>query len=262
MKKFIPVYLLISLTAIAIISLSSCVKKCEDCPSGYYRVVDEPKEGNCYCCPDGTKYDESSGDCYYGGMITGNVVVPKIGNDNNIIYPGIQGAKVEIENTSYSTTTVSQGTYSISDIIEGAYNVKASDPSYGSKYSASQAKPVVVLPQGLSTVDNLVMMPNYASDEQIIHGKVYYNDLVTPLANTEVKLYIAAYNTTTHEYQPGTYQASTITSSDGSYAFYHAANEYLLTYNGNELYRTDYPSQTVLALESIDGIAEFSFYVP
>lgn len=40
----------------AVSSLASCGKKCSDCPAGTFLAVDEPEDGNCICCPDGTTY--------------------------------------------------------------------------------------------------------------------------------------------------------------------------------------------------------------
>ena len=45
--------------------MTGCSKKCGECPSGQYLVVDNPKEKQCYCCPDGTRYDSGTGTCKY-----------------------------------------------------------------------------------------------------------------------------------------------------------------------------------------------------
>ena len=47
----------------SVVYLPSCSKKCGECPSGQYLVVDNPKEKQCYCCPDSTNYDASTGMC-------------------------------------------------------------------------------------------------------------------------------------------------------------------------------------------------------
>jgi len=35
-----------------------CKKKCGDCPDNHTLVVDNPKGGECICCPDGTVYED------------------------------------------------------------------------------------------------------------------------------------------------------------------------------------------------------------
>lgn len=41
---------------------SACSKKCGDCPENHYLTVDNPKDGECICCPEGTVYE--GGYCY------------------------------------------------------------------------------------------------------------------------------------------------------------------------------------------------------
>ena len=63
MKKLTPVLLAIFIAGNFMISLPGCAKKCGDCPSGQTLVIDNPKENQCYCCPDGTSYDATTGTC-------------------------------------------------------------------------------------------------------------------------------------------------------------------------------------------------------
>ncbi len=59
-------FLFLVLTGFATVLLTtSCTKKCNECPSGYYLAVDKPEDDNCYCCPDGTTYNSETGYCEY-----------------------------------------------------------------------------------------------------------------------------------------------------------------------------------------------------
>lgn len=44
-------------------TLISCGKKCGECPEGMHLSVDEPKEKNCICCPNGQEYNAALGHC-------------------------------------------------------------------------------------------------------------------------------------------------------------------------------------------------------
>ena len=65
MKKLAPSLLAIFIADGFIVSLSGCSKKCGECHPGQYRVVNNPKKGQCYCCPNDTKYNSQTGTCDY-----------------------------------------------------------------------------------------------------------------------------------------------------------------------------------------------------
>jgi len=48
--------LVMMFVAASVSAFVGCGKKCEDCPAGYNLAVDEPEDGNCVCCPNGTTY--------------------------------------------------------------------------------------------------------------------------------------------------------------------------------------------------------------
>ncbi|WP_343786132.1 hypothetical protein [Wandonia haliotis] len=51
-------YLLLLVGGILVtFGISSCKKECGDCPDSHFLVVDNPKEGDCICCPNGTTYE-------------------------------------------------------------------------------------------------------------------------------------------------------------------------------------------------------------
>ena len=60
MKRF----LITSATVLAFaLAMTSCKKKCSDCPDGMHLSVDEPKEKSCIFCPTGEDYDAALGYC-------------------------------------------------------------------------------------------------------------------------------------------------------------------------------------------------------
>lgn len=65
MKKLTANLSAMLITCGLIASSSGCSKKCGECPSGQYLVVDNPKSNQCYCCPDGTEYDSNTKTCKY-----------------------------------------------------------------------------------------------------------------------------------------------------------------------------------------------------
>ena len=165
-----------------------------------------------------TTPDDITIDPKHTGMITGRVTVPEIGSDNQIIYKGIEKAGVIIEGTDFKTITVSEGIYSIDNIPAGTYNVvgNASITGVDGKWLylyTGATKPVTVLKQQTITVPDIELNPtNWRTS--IVYGKVYYKDGGI-YGGKEISM---------NDDHLSRKIASTITSSDGSYAFYNAFN--------------------------------------
>jgi len=134
------------------------------------------------------------------GMITGQVLSSKIEN-NQVVYEGLEEARVYVQDTDFRTKTISEGIYSIDNIPAGSYNVGA---SWG-YVAAENTKPVTVRKQETVTVPDLKL-----NMEPILKGKIY--ETGTPFAGEEVDLYGGTSSCWEKLH-------STTTSSDGSYAF-------------------------------------------
>ncbi len=93
-------------------------------------------------------------DTAQNGMIRGLVLIPSVTN-NTVIWNGVAGAEVSLENTAYSITTGTGGIYAIDGIPTGSYSVKATLYKY-----KSVSKPVVVMRQTTYTVEDLKLEPS------------------------------------------------------------------------------------------------------
>ncbi|MCD4680328.1 MAG: carboxypeptidase-like regulatory domain-containing protein, partial [Bacteroidales bacterium] len=148
------------------------------------------------------------------------------------------------------------GMYAIDGIPTGSYNVKATALNY-----RSDTRSVVVIDQSVSSVPDLELTP----DQQtvILYGCIYNEDQITPFANKTIKLYRAGYNTSTGEYVPSTFVASTITSSKGEFAFMESSYDwYMLYYNSDyEIRWMDPDSPITGSTTNLGGIVERNAYI-
>ncbi len=158
------------------------------------------------------------------GMIQGRITVATVAN-NTVVWTPYAGANVEIQGTGFSTTSLQAGIYAIDGIPTGSYDVRASTPS-GAGYFPG-VRSVVVVAQNTSTVPDHQLEPCL-----ILHGKVYWQDSVSPFGNRTVTLQVAAFNTSTNQYVPGTVRSSTVTNPDGGFAFRTSPNNLMLTTPG------------------------------
>jgi len=171
---------------------------------------------------------EITTDTKHVGMIIGNVTVPRILN-NRITYEGFPYADVSIDGTNFSTKSLSNGSYAFDNISAGVYEIYARKLMSG--YIGNRVSVIAIKQTTISAPDHK-LTPN--SDNQIIFGKFFRINKSTPIANQEIRIY-----TMMGSGGPGTLRETTISSSDGSYAFYHGYNNYVLTSGGKQLKFTD-----------------------
>jgi hypothetical protein len=165
------------------------------------------------------------------GLIQGRVTVATVEN-NTIAWAGFSGATVSVQGTPFSTSSLGGGIYAIDRVPAGSHNVVASMPAGSHTYS-SGAQAVVVLPQSVSTVPDHQLVPVCTAQlNLILHGRVYWQDGVTPFATRTVRLHSASRNSSTGEYSPGTLKATTVTNTDGSFAFHTGLTNLLLATSG------------------------------
>ncbi len=163
---------------------------------------------------DVTTPDEIDVDTKHIGMIEGKVAVPKI-SDNRITYVGKEGIEVIIDETKFKTFTIGGGTYSIDNIPSGSYMVKANPKQNLYGYDSGQ-RPVTVVKQDVVNVGQINLIPNGSNPQghtDIIYG-LALDKSGNRYSNKRITMNEGA-NSTNREI------ASTVTSSDGSYAFYN-----------------------------------------
>jgi len=169
--------------------------------------------------------DDITIDPKHVGMVYGKAVSAEISPQNEITFSGYEGAQISIlkpnsENTGFRATSVSGGVYAIDNIPTGSYNVRGCGPRSKCDY-----EPAIVSSQQQYEVSDLVAAINRRDKEGIIYGKVKKQDGL-PYANKIIELWDA--NRTDSGTFPARKEASTTTSSDGSYAFYFEYDEYYL----------------------------------
>lgn len=202
---------------------------------------------------DVTTPDDITIDTKHVGMVEGRVTSAAIQN-NNLVYVGYSGAKVEIINTSFSVTSLINGTYSIDNVPAGSYNIEAGPSSFGSYWS--DVVSATIVKQTTTKASDHQLVPN--SSNQILYGKAYQSDRITPLANMTVKLHVAV----RPNMDPGTVKASTVTSFDGSFAFYRGNNDFVITANGNKLVFIDSGVDYIILSGSRNEIVRKNIYLP
>ena len=154
------------------------------------------------------------------------------GYNNRVVVTQYAGANVEVLRTEFSTNSLQAGIYAIDGIPTGSYNVRASMRSGTYDYS-SGVRSVVVVAQNTSTVPDHQLEPScLGTAGLILHGKVYLQNGASPFGNRHVTLHVAACNTSTNKYVPGTVRSSTVTNSDGGFAFHTRPNNLMLTTPG------------------------------
>lgn len=192
------------------------------------------------------------------GMIQGRVTVATIQN-NMIAWVGYSGATVTVEGTSFSTSSLQGGTYAIDKIPTGSYNVTATGVLYD---YASDVQSVVVRTLSNSIVPDHQLEPGIGNltGSVILYGKIYSQNGITPFGNQTVTLHRAAYNTSTGNYFPGTVEGTTVTNSDGSYAFYTGLFNRMLTTSGSTIWFMN-PDSPVTGYVSTIGIMKRDAYI-
>jgi len=185
------------------------------------------------------------------GMITGKVTVATVEN-NTIVWTPFEGAIVQIEGTDFSTSSLQGGIYAIDQIPTGSYNVSASIPPGNYDYS-SDIKSAIVEAQKTTTVPDHQLEPSMY--KQILHGKIYREDGVTPFGNQTVYVCRPQYNTTTKQYSPGEHLGTTVTNTDGSYAFYGSSGNKMLSTSGYTIWFMD-PDSPILGGGIYSGIVQ------
>jgi hypothetical protein len=135
------------------------------------------------------------------GMIQGRVLGSK-SEAYTVVWEGLSGVLVEIEGTDFETRTVTGGVYSIDSIPSGSYNVTASKG-----YSRTDTKPVTVIKQQVTTVEDLKLVL-----EPVLMGRIFQQDKATPFANKQITLYGGSMD-------PWEKMHSITTSTDGLYLF-------------------------------------------
>ena len=192
------------------------------------------------------------------GMIQGRVTVATIQN-NVIVWAGYSGAKVTVEGTSFSTSSLQGGTYAIDGIPTGSYDVTATGALYD--YS-SDVQSVVVKTLSNSIVPDHQLEPwlGNLTGSVILYGKIYSQNGITPFGNQSVTLHRAAYRPSTGDYFPGTVEGTTVTNSDGSYAFYTGGLNLMLTTSGSTIWFMN-PDSPVTGNSSAIGIVHRDAYI-
>jgi hypothetical protein len=176
---------------------------------------------------DVTTPDDITIDTKHVGMIEGRVTKPIISN-NQLSFQGYSGASVQVTGTDLKSTSLSDGVYSIDNVPAGSYNVKATPVDFNYKSSTVS---VTVVKQVTNRAPDNQLTP--ASNNQILYGRVYLADKSSAAGGKLVNLCRVAYSGGTPI--PGAIDASTTTSSDGSYAFYHNYNDFMVTGEGKKL---------------------------
>ena len=164
------------------------------------------------------------------GDIYGRVVVPEI-SGNNIIYIGYDGdsygngACIEVikeGDVIKETEALLGGVYSITQIPEGSYLIKAYEDIYCgsssvSEYIWSDELPIIVVENETKEIEDLKLKTAYWKDRQIIFGKVYDGN-GSPLSYEQIYLHECNLGSSTHPI----YNTldSTTTTYNGSYALY------------------------------------------
>lgn len=202
---------------------------------------------------DVTTPDDITIDLKHVGMVEGRVTSAAIQN-NNLVYVGYSGARVEIANTSFSTTSLTNGTYSIDNVPAGSYNIEAVPSSFGSYWS--DVVPATIVKQITIRAPDHQLVPN--STNQILYGKAYQSDKITPLANMTLKLHVAV----RPNMDPGTVKSSTVTSFDGSFAFYRGNNDFVITANGKKLIFINSGVDYIILSGSRNEIVRKNIYLP
>lgn len=202
---------------------------------------------------DVTTPDEITIDTKHVGMVEGRVTSGAIQN-NNLVFVGYSGARIEILNTNFSTTSLTNGTYSIDNVPAGSYNIEAGPSSFGSYWS--DVVSVTIVKQTTTRASDHQLVPN--SSNQILYGKAYQSDKITPLPNMTVKLHVAV----RPNMDPGTVKSSTVTSLDGSFAFYRGNNDFVITANGKKLIFIDSSRDYIILSGSGNELVRKNIYLP
>ncbi len=187
------------------------------------------------------------------GMVTGKVTVPIIEN-NKLSYAGFPNADVIIAGTDFKTKSLLSGDYAIDNVPAGAYNISASESSYNYKKDVVSA---IVIKQKTNIAPDHKLTP-IGLTNQILYGRALKADKSTPLANQEVRIHVMTYPNS----GAGTFVGSTISSSDGSYAFYHGYNGYVLIANGKQLKFTDTNFNYIILSSTGNELTNKNVYEP
>jgi hypothetical protein len=160
------------------------------------------------------------------GMIKGRTVIPQV-EDNHVVWYGKTGANVEVEGTTFKTTSISGGAYAIDGIPTGSYNVKANFKSkWGIEY-LSNPEPAIVTRQGVADISEIKLIPYGYPTKEILHGKAYINkEKTSPFVGI---LKLCEYGGMENEL------GRTTTSSDGSYAFQASMNRIILVTDSGKI---------------------------
>lgn len=200
-----------------------------------------------------TTPDDITIDTKHVGMVEGRVTSAAIQN-NNLVYVGHSGARVEILNTSFTTTSLTNGTYSVDNVPAGSYNIEAAPSSFGSYWS--DVVTATIVKQSTTRAPDHQLVPN--SSNQILYGKAYQSDRITPLGNVTIRLHVAV----RPNMDPGTVKASTVTSFDGSFAFYRGNNDFVITANNKKLVFIDSGVDYIILSGSRNEVVRKNIYLP